>query len=83
MPSFSVGGDAITADEDGEDEEDDKGDFGLLSVPLTLAETSGVCLGSGPLAGAAMATTGSLPVSFIYVISAAVAVRILRLSLAA
>ena len=65
MPSFSVGGDAITADEDGEDEEDDEGDFWSLSRPLTLAETSGVCLGSGPLAGAAMATTGSLPASFI------------------
>lgn len=55
LPSFSVGGDAITTadDDEADDDEDDEGDsWLLLTRPGTLAGVSGVCLGSGSLAGA-------------------------------
>lgn len=79
LPSFSVGGDAITTadDDEADDDEDDEGDsWLLLTRPGPLAGVSGVCLGSGSLAGAMAKET--IPPPFVYwVISAAAAASFL------
>lgn len=73
MPSFSVGGDAMTAADPDTDEVDDDDEDGSwpLSRPRTAGASGVVCLSSAALAGA-MARRGYVPWGY-WAVSAAVA----------